>query len=129
MKPMGFLPVAVLFLGSMAASEEANSFRDQQLQYPRVRAAAKEKDHVLRRRCEEKKISYPPRAILFRAFKREARLELWACTIPEILTFSSTPTRFVLLLECLGRSENSATCRCPRDSTNSIGSIHRAIFF
>src|ERR1700675_2832827 len=56
----------------MAASEEANSFRDQQLRYPRVRAAAKEKDHALRRRCEEKKISYPPRAILFRAFKREA---------------------------------------------------------
>lgn len=78
MKPIGFLPVALLFLGSVAASGQVKSFRDQQLQYPRVRAAAKEKDAALRRMCEEKKISYPPRAILFRAFKKEARLELWA---------------------------------------------------
>jgi murein L,D-transpeptidase YafK len=27
---------------------------------------------------EEKRISYPPRAMLFRAFKKEALLELWA---------------------------------------------------
>jgi hypothetical protein len=78
MKPIGFLPVALLFLGSVAASQEAKSFRDQQFQYPRVRAAAKEKDDAVRRMCEGKKISYPPRAILFRAFKKEARLELWA---------------------------------------------------
>jgi murein L,D-transpeptidase YafK len=32
----------------------------------------------LRRIFEEKKISYPPQAILFRAFKKEALLELWA---------------------------------------------------
>jgi len=34
MKPIGFLPVALLFLGSVAASQQAKSFRDQQLQYP-----------------------------------------------------------------------------------------------
>jgi murein L,D-transpeptidase YafK len=77
MKPIGLLPIALLFLGSVATSEGVKSFRDQQLQYPRVRVAAREKDAVLRRMCEEKKISCPPRAILFRAFKKEARLELW----------------------------------------------------
>jgi len=77
MKPIGLLPIALLFLGSVATSEGVKSFRDQQLQYPRVRVAAREKGAVLRRMCEEKKISYPPRAILFRAFKKEARLELW----------------------------------------------------
>jgi hypothetical protein len=60
MKAIGFLPVALLFLGSVDAPQEVKSFRDQQLQYPRVRAAAKEKDDAVRRMCEEKKISYPP---------------------------------------------------------------------
>jgi murein L,D-transpeptidase YafK len=78
MKPTILLPVAVLFLGSVAASQQVKSFRDEQFQYPRVCAAAKEKDEALRRMFQEKKISYPPRAILFRAFKQEALLELWA---------------------------------------------------
>jgi murein L,D-transpeptidase YafK len=78
MKPIPLFLVALLFLGSFATSQEVKSFRDQQFQYPRVRAAAKEKDDSLRRMFEEKKISYPPRAILLRAFKKEAQLELWA---------------------------------------------------
>jgi murein L,D-transpeptidase YafK len=78
MKAIALLPVTLLFLGSVAASRQVKSFRDQQVQYPRVRVAAKEKDDALRRMFEEKKISYPPHAILFRAFKKEARLELWA---------------------------------------------------
>jgi murein L,D-transpeptidase YafK len=78
MKPIALLPVALLFLCSVAASQQIKSFRDQQIQYPRVRVARKEKDDALRRMFEEKKISYPPRAILFRAFKKEGLLELWA---------------------------------------------------
>lgn len=78
MKPIALLLVALLFLGSIAASQQAKSFRDEQFRYPRVRLAAREKDEALRRMFEEKKISYPPRAILFRAFKKEAPLELWA---------------------------------------------------
>jgi murein L,D-transpeptidase YafK len=78
MKPIFLLPAAALLFGSFAASEEIKSFRDEQSRYPRVRTAAKEKDDALRRMFEEKKISYPPRAILFRAFKKEALLELWA---------------------------------------------------
>jgi murein L,D-transpeptidase YafK len=82
MKPTALLPVTLLFLGSVAASQQATSFRDEQFRYPRVRLAAKEKDDALRRMFEEKKISYPPRAILFRAFKKEALLELWATDHP-----------------------------------------------
>jgi murein L,D-transpeptidase YafK len=78
MKPIVLLPVALLFLGSVAASQQVKSFRDEQFRYPRVRLAAKEKDDALRHMFEEKGISYPPRAILFRAFKKEALLELWA---------------------------------------------------
>jgi len=78
MKPIALFTVGLLFLCSVAASPQASSFRDQQIQFPRVRIAAKEKDDALRRMFEEKKLSYPPRAILFRAFKKEAQLELWA---------------------------------------------------
>jgi murein L,D-transpeptidase YafK len=58
--------------------EEAKSFRDTQWKYSRVRTASKEKDEVLRQRFKEKGLGYPPRAILLRAFKQEAALELWA---------------------------------------------------
>jgi murein L,D-transpeptidase YafK len=78
MKVTALLPLGLFFLCAPAWCQEAKSFRDQQMQYPRVRNAAKEKDDALRRMFAEKKIAYPPRAILFRAFKKEAQLELWA---------------------------------------------------
>jgi hypothetical protein len=71
MKPIALLPAALLFLGSVAASQQAQSFRDEQFRYPRVRLAAKEKDEALRRIFEEKKISYPPRAILFGPLRKK----------------------------------------------------------
>jgi hypothetical protein len=74
MKPIALLLVAFLFLGSVGDSQQVKSFRDEQFRYPRVRLAAKEKDDALRRMFEEKRISYPPRAVLFGAFKKEALL-------------------------------------------------------
>jgi len=76
------LPLAVFLLGSASTPQQVSSFREQQLQFSRVRTAAKEKDDALRRMFEEKNLSYPPRAILFRAFKKEAQLELWASDEP-----------------------------------------------
>ena len=60
------------------SSEEMATFRDLQWKFPRVRVASKEKDEVLRNRFKEKGVSYPPHAVLLRAFKQEAMLELWA---------------------------------------------------
>jgi murein L,D-transpeptidase YafK len=54
------------------------AFRELQWKYPRVRTAAKEKNEVLERWFRGKGVAYPPRAILLRAFKKEAQLELWA---------------------------------------------------
>ena len=58
--------------------EETKSFRDLQWHYPRIRTASKEKDAILQQRFKEKGVAYPPSAILLRAFKKEAALELWA---------------------------------------------------
>jgi len=69
----------LLFLLAIPSSpEERPSFRDLQWKFPRVRTASREKDEILRQRFKEKGIAYPPRAILLRAFKKEAVLELWA---------------------------------------------------
>jgi murein L,D-transpeptidase YafK len=69
----------LLFLLTVSlSSEELKSFRDVQWKYPRVRTASKEKDEVLRQRFKDTDLAYPPRAILLRAFKQEAQLELWA---------------------------------------------------
>ena len=62
------------------SGQEQKSFRDLQWKYPRVRTASKEKDEILSQRFKEKGLPYPPHAILLRAFKQEAVLELWATT-------------------------------------------------
>ena len=63
--------------GFQFASPRAISFRDEQSKFPRVRVAAKEKDDVLRTLLTSHHLSYPPKAILLRAFKKEGTLELW----------------------------------------------------
>ena len=69
----------LVFLFALPSSpEQPKSFRDQQWKFPRVRTASAEKDELLRQRFLEKNLRYPPHAILLRAFKKEAALELWA---------------------------------------------------
>ena len=68
----------VLLSALLSSPEEPKSFRDLQWKFPRVRTASAEKDALLRQRFQEKNLHYPPPAILFRAFKKEAALELWA---------------------------------------------------
>ena len=67
------------------------SFREQQLQYARVRTSAKEKDEILRRKFNDKILAYPPHAVLFRAFKKEGLLEMWGANSdsqPHILVWT-----------------------------------------
>jgi murein L,D-transpeptidase YafK len=78
--------IAALLLFALAipsSPEGRKSFRDLQWKYPRVRTASKEKDEVMRQRFKEKGLGYPPHAILLRAFKKEAVLELWATDAEE----------------------------------------------
>src|SRR6267143_4014956 len=70
--------LALLFLAIPSSPDEKKSFREFQWKYPRVRTAAKEKNEVLEKWFREKGVAFPPRAILLRAFKKEALLELWA---------------------------------------------------
>lgn len=69
--------MALLGLSSSSLCDSL-SIRQQQLKYARVRTAAHEKDPILRELFQKKKLEYPPRALLFRAFKRDGQLELWA---------------------------------------------------
>src|SRR5206468_435341 len=69
----------LLFLLAISSSpQQLKSFRELQWKYPHVRTASKEKDEFLKKRFEEKAVTYPPRAILLRAFKQEGILDLWA---------------------------------------------------
>ena len=77
-KTAAFGALVLLFLAIPSSSDERKSFRELQLKFPRVRTAAKEKNEVLEKWFREKGVAFPPRAILFRAFKKEALLELWA---------------------------------------------------
>lgn len=76
--PAFFLFFVSALLSPPSSSEQNQTFRDLQWKFPRVRRAAAEKDSLLRERFHEKHLPYPPHAILLRAFKKEAVLELLA---------------------------------------------------
>lgn len=56
----------------------AKSFKEEQMRYPRLRAAVKEKDSLIKELFKDCSIQYPPQEILIRIFKEERTLELWA---------------------------------------------------
>src|SRR5687768_1479604 len=56
----------------------AETFKEKQLKFPRVRAAAAAKAPGLERLFRGKGLAWPPRGLCLRAFKLEGRLELWA---------------------------------------------------
>lgn len=55
-----------------------NSFKKNQIRYPRVRTAVEEKYTLMKNLFEQKNIGYPPKNIFIRVFKEEKILELWA---------------------------------------------------
>jgi murein L,D-transpeptidase YafK len=115
------------FCGLQLASPSNLSFREEQYRFPRVRTASAEKDELLRRLFASKRLAYPPRMILLRAFKKEAQLEFWVEDSPGepyalLKTYSICATS-----GRLGSNEDLATNRCPRDSMNWTGSIRKAI--
>lgn len=81
-KPFRFLLLFSLLLLRPTAAAENGRLEKEQLRYPRVRAAAAEKESVLRERFRSRNLAFPPRAILLRAFKKEGQLELWAERTP-----------------------------------------------
>lgn len=66
------------FLLSVVQISKADDL-DRMLQlYPRVAVAASRTDSLLRQLCSQHQLSYPPRYLLLRGFKKEKELELWA---------------------------------------------------
>jgi murein L,D-transpeptidase YafK len=73
------LLILVSFLiGASIQRSSAQSFRAQQMNHSRVRAAAGEKGATIKRMFQRKGVAFPPEEILIRIFKRERSLELWA---------------------------------------------------
>jgi murein L,D-transpeptidase YafK len=113
---------AGLNAGQLAARSHL-SFREEQFRFPRVRTAAAEKDQAFRRKQE---LSYPPRTILLRAFKKERQLELWAeesqgkaYALVKTYPICATSGR-------LGPKRVFGDEQVPEDFTNWTGSIRRA---
>ena len=77
MPSLRLCPLLLISASLGLAAPGTSSFREQQWKFSRVRTAAKEKDEVVKQLLLSKGLSYPPKAILLRAFKKEAALELW----------------------------------------------------
>jgi murein L,D-transpeptidase YafK len=61
----------------------SGTFKEDQLQYPRVRTAYAEKEKMVRGYFAQKDIPYPPKGIFLRVFKLDRMVELWAKTSDE----------------------------------------------
>lgn len=65
------------------AAAEQPDFEVEQRRAPRVIAARARHEAALRGRLRELGVSYPPRALLLRSFKRERELEVWVGDSPQ----------------------------------------------
>lgn len=71
-----------LVLGLVISQGSAQSFLQQQLQYPVFQTDYQAKDSVLKKEFEAKGLSYPARFIYLRSFKYDSRLEVWVKNKP-----------------------------------------------
>jgi murein L,D-transpeptidase YafK len=69
--------ISILFLLAKGNSL-AGSFREEQNRFPRVRAARLRAQPRLEELFKKAGVTYPPRRIFLRLFKREGECELWA---------------------------------------------------
>ena len=76
MPSLRLCPLLLVSASLGLAAPGTASFREQQWKFPRVRTAAREKDEVVKHLLLSKGLSYPPKAILLRAFKKEGAVEL-----------------------------------------------------
>jgi hypothetical protein len=127
----GFIRAARAWLPVLAASglilaaPSPPSFRDQQWRFPRVRTAAKEKDEAVKQLLASKRLRYPPKAILLRAFKKEGLLELW--TENDYGTYTLAKTYSICATSgVLGPKRRFGDEQVRKDFMSWIGSIRRA---
>src|SRR5438034_924195 len=118
----------LLFLLAISSSpQQLKSFRELQWKYPHVRTASKEKDEVLKKRFEEKAVTYPPRAIFCGPSNKKAFWIFGQLARQTSLTCSCTSIEFALRRDRWGPSAALATNRCRKAFTSWIASIPRAI--
>lgn len=72
----------ILILGLVITEGSAQSFLQQQLQYPVFQTDYQAKDSVLKKQFQARGLTYPARFIYLRSFKYDSRLEVWVKNKP-----------------------------------------------
>lgn len=75
---MNLLLHRIAFTVFLFACMDAQTFKQEQAQFSRVKSASAEKESLLKELCASKNILYPPSHIFIRIFKHEQNLKLWA---------------------------------------------------
>ena len=68
---------AALVLGLALQRVSGQTFKAEQMKFDRVREAVAEKEPAIKRLFIQKGLTYPPKQIFIRVFKREQTVELW----------------------------------------------------
>jgi|GEM_PF-7027404 len=75
-RTMAIVPIFILVIDMAFYQIAAQSFKDQQRRYPRIRATMEAKAALLEGLFGSKGLPYPPSEIFIRIFKRERALAL-----------------------------------------------------
>lgn len=67
----------ILAVGAPDECAHAQTFKSQQMKFPRVRAAFAEKEKILSEQFKARNLRYPPRRIFIRVFKLDRVVEVW----------------------------------------------------
>lgn len=71
--------ILIVFIFAFSCFNPMNAqFLKNQLAQERVKEAKQEKDALMKALFESKKLTYPPKQLLFRTFKKEYLFEVWA---------------------------------------------------
>ena len=68
---------AALVVGLALQRVSGQTFKAEQMKFDRVREAVAEKEPAIKRLFTQKGLTYPPKQIFIRVFKREQTVELW----------------------------------------------------
>lgn len=108
------------------------SFKEEQMKFPRVRTAIKEKESLMIKLFKQRKIQYPPQNIFIRCFKKKKQLELWARSSDNELFMLIKTYKFSASSGTLGPKRQQGDLQIPEgfyhiDRFNPASSFHLSL--
>lgn len=110
-KLFSLIAALTLYLSVFTPTYSSYNFKEEQLQYPKVRLAYAEKEDGLKNLFLAKGIPYPPKRVFLRVFKVEKKIEVWVAQNDQFAFLKDYP--FCLASGVLGPKREAGDKQTP----------------